>query len=83
EGAPNQAHGALVTEAVAGALWHTIRCQVAGGRIELLVAVSDHLSCVVLAPFIGAEAAIEIVTEERPASATTVGGCVSPVPQST
>lgn len=83
EGAPTQAQGALVTEAVAGAIWHTIRCQVAGGRIELLAAVSDHLSYVVLAPFIGAEAAVEIVTEERAPSATTVGGCVSPVPQST
>jgi TetR/AcrR family transcriptional regulator len=83
EGAPNQAHGALATEAVAGAIWHTIRCQVAGGRIELLAAISDHLSCVVLAPFIGTEAAIEIVTEERPANATSVDGCVSPVPQST
>jgi TetR/AcrR family transcriptional regulator len=82
-GAPARAHSALVTEAVAGAIWHTIRCQVAGGRIELLAAVSDHLSCVVLAPFIGAEAAIEIVTEERPPSATSVDGCVSPVPQST
>ncbi len=83
EGAPTPAHNALVTDAVAGALWHTIRCQVAGGRIELLAAVSDHLSCVVLAQFIGAEAAIEIVTEECPASTPTVDGCVSPVPQST
>ncbi len=83
EGAPTRAHSALVTEAVAGAISHTIRCQVAGGRVELLAAVSDHLSCVVLAPFIGVEAAIEIVTEERPAGVTSVDGCVSPVPQST
>jgi AcrR family transcriptional regulator len=83
EGAPTRAQSALITEAVAGAIWHTIRCQVAGGRIELLAAVSDHLSYVVLAPFIGAQAAIEIVTEERPPCATSVGDCVSPVPQST
>ena len=82
EGAPTTAQGSLTTEAVAGAIWHTIRCQVAGGRIELLAAVSDHLSYVVLAPFIGPEAAVEIVTEERPSGATCVDGCVSPVPQS-
>jgi AcrR family transcriptional regulator len=83
EGAPTQAQNALVTEAVAGAIWHTVRCQVAGGRIELLAAVSDHLSYVVLAPFIGAEAAVAILTEERTLDATSAGGCVSPVPQST
>ena len=82
QGAPTGAHGPRVTDAVAGAIWHTISCQVAGGRLELLPAVSDHLSCVVLAPFIGAEAAIAAVTDERGASATGVRGCVSPVRQS-
>jgi AcrR family transcriptional regulator len=66
EGAPAQADGSLTAEAVAGAIWHTIRCQAAGGRIQLLAALSDHLSYVVLAPFIGADAAAEIVTEESP-----------------
>jgi len=69
EGAPREAHGSFTTEAVAGAIWHTIRCQVAGGRIELLAALSDHLAYVVLAPFIGAAKAAEIITGERqPAS---------------
>lgn len=67
EGAPSQPQGCLTTEAVAGAIWHTIRWQVAGERIELLAALSDHLAYVVLAPFIGAEAAAEIVTEGVPA----------------
>jgi len=83
EGAPTQAQSALATEGIAGAIWHTVRCQVASGRVELLAAVSDHLSFVALAPFIGADAAIEIVTEERPSSAASLGDCVSPVPQST
>jgi AcrR family transcriptional regulator len=65
EGSPARARSSLITEAVAGAIWHTIRCQVAGGRIQLLAALSDHLAYVVLAPFIGVEAAVEIVTEER------------------
>jgi hypothetical protein len=65
EGAPTEADGRHTTDAVAGAIWHTIRCQVASGRVELLPALSDHLAYVVLAPFIGAEAAVEIVTDER------------------
>ncbi len=71
EGAPGDAQGGYTTDAVAGAIWHTIRCQVAGGRIELLPALSDHLAYVALTPYLGAENAVEIVTEERrPASAT-------------
>jgi AcrR family transcriptional regulator len=71
EGAPAEAQGSMTTDAVAGAIWHTIRCQVTGGRIQLLAALSDHLTYVVLAPFIGADAAVDIVTEERlPSSAT-------------
>jgi AcrR family transcriptional regulator len=65
EGAPVEAPGNLTTDAVAGAIWHTVRCQVMGGRIQLLAALSDHLAYIVLAPFIGADAAVEIVTEER------------------
>jgi AcrR family transcriptional regulator len=81
EGAPDVAQGQLTADAVAGAIWHVIRCQVAAGRIQLLAALSDHLAYVVLAPFIGAEAAVEIVTEERGASR---GACeLSRVPQST
>jgi AcrR family transcriptional regulator len=78
EGSPAKARGSLTTEAVAGAIWHTIRCQVAGGRIQLLAALSDHLAYVVLAPFIGADAAVEIVTEERRPS----GACDPRAPRS-
>jgi AcrR family transcriptional regulator len=66
EGSPTQPQGSLTAEAVAGAIWHTIRCQATGGRVHLLAALSDHLAYVVLAPYIGAEAAVEIVTEESP-----------------
>jgi hypothetical protein len=63
EGAPGESVGRLTVEVVGGAIWHTVRCQVASGRTQLLPAVSDYLSYVVLAPFIGAEAAVEVVTE--------------------
>jgi AcrR family transcriptional regulator len=64
EGAPGEPLGRLTVEGVGGAIWHTVRCQVASERIQLLPALSDYLSYVVLAPFIGADAAVEVVTEE-------------------
>jgi AcrR family transcriptional regulator len=63
EGAPGEPVGRLTVEVVGGAIWHTVRCQVASGRTQLLPAMSDYLAYVVLAPFIGAEAAVEVVTE--------------------
>jgi len=64
EGAPVEADASLITDAVAGAIWHTIRCQVVSGRIPLLAALSDHLAYVVLAPFIGTEAALATVASD-------------------
>jgi AcrR family transcriptional regulator len=65
EGAPCDAKSELAVEGVAGAIWHMVRCQVAAERIQLLPALSDYLSYIVLAPYIGAEAAVETVTAER------------------
>jgi AcrR family transcriptional regulator len=66
EGAPATC-GEFTLDGIAGAIWHTIRCQVASGRIQLLDALSEYVSYIVLAPFIGGQAASEIVTEELPA----------------
>jgi AcrR family transcriptional regulator len=68
QGAPGTPPGRLTVEGVGGAIWNTVRCQVASGRVQLLPAFSDFLSYVVLAPFIGADAAVEVVSEERPAA---------------
>ncbi|HLH13556.1 MAG TPA: TetR/AcrR family transcriptional regulator [Solirubrobacteraceae bacterium] len=65
EGAPARAHGRLTVDAIAGAIWHTIRCQVAAGRVQLLPALCDHLAYVVLAPHLGADAAAELLAQER------------------
>jgi AcrR family transcriptional regulator len=54
----------LVVDAIAGSIWHTIRCQVAGGRIALLPALSDYLSYVILGACIGAPAAAEALHAE-------------------
>jgi AcrR family transcriptional regulator len=69
EGAPEPARNKLAVEGVAGAIWHTIRCQVANGQIHLLPALSDYLAYIVLTPFIGADAAAEVVIEDEAALA--------------
>lgn len=69
EGAPEPARNKLAVEGVAGAIWHTIRCQVTNGQIHLLPALSDYLAYIVLTPFIGADAAAEIVIEDESALA--------------
>ncbi len=64
EGAPDIIQSELAVEGAAGAIWHTVRCQVTNGQIHLLPALADYLSYVVLAPLIGAEAAAEVVTDD-------------------
>ncbi|HWY90212.1 MAG TPA: TetR/AcrR family transcriptional regulator [Solirubrobacteraceae bacterium] len=75
EGAPEPARNKLAVEGVAGAIWHTIRCQVTSGQIHLLPALSDYLAYTVLAPFIGADAAAEVVIEDE--STLTAGASVA------
>jgi AcrR family transcriptional regulator len=65
QGAPARAPGRLIVEGLAGAIWHTIRCHAAGPRIQLLPALSDYLSYIALAPSIGADAAAEVLSEDR------------------
>jgi AcrR family transcriptional regulator len=69
EGAPEPSTNKLAVDGVAGAIWHTIRCQVTSGQIHLLPALSDYLAYIVLAPFIGADAAAEVVIDEEAALA--------------
>ncbi|HTZ63216.1 MAG TPA: TetR/AcrR family transcriptional regulator [Solirubrobacteraceae bacterium] len=63
--APYAPSNALITDCVAGAIWHTVRCQVASRQIHLLPALVDALAYVVLAAFAGAETAAEVVIEWR------------------
>jgi AcrR family transcriptional regulator len=64
DGAPAVADAALAVQGVAGALSHTVRCQVASGQIQLLSVLSDYLSYIVLAPFVGSEHAAQVVIED-------------------
>jgi AcrR family transcriptional regulator len=77
EGAPEPARNKLAVEGVAGAIWHTIRCQVTSGQIHLLPALSDYLVYIVLAPFIGADAAAEVVIEDEDESTLAAGASVA------
>jgi len=64
-GAPGEPLTALAKEGIEGAIWHTIYSQTAKGGTSALPALSDYLAYVVLAPYLGAEQAARIVTEDR------------------
>jgi AcrR family transcriptional regulator len=64
-GAPNPPLTDLAQEGIEGAIWHTIYCQTASGGTGALPELSDYLAYVVLAPYLGAEQAARLVTEDR------------------
>jgi AcrR family transcriptional regulator len=64
-GAPGEPLTALAKEGIEGAIWHTIYSQTARGGTSALPELSDYLAYVVLAPYLGAEPAARIVTENR------------------
>lgn len=66
-GAPGAPLTGLAYEGIEGAIWHTIYSQTTEGGTGALPELSDHLAYVVLTPFLGAEQAAQIVTEQRAA----------------
>lgn len=64
-GAPREARTQLAQEGIEGAIWHTIYSQAAKGGTGALPELSDPLAYVVLAPYLGAEQAARIATEEQ------------------
>jgi AcrR family transcriptional regulator len=66
ERAPAPQRGpALAREAIAGALWWIICTSVAGNRLARLPALVDQLAFIVLAPHVGAKAAVETIAAAR------------------
>jgi AcrR family transcriptional regulator len=66
ENAPHPSRGPLIAqEAVAGALWGIVWSCVLSKRLEQLPRVAEHLSYLVLAPYIGAQAAVEAIEAVR------------------
>jgi AcrR family transcriptional regulator len=55
----------LAKDAIAGALWGIISSCVLNNRVEQLPRVAEHLSFLVQAPYIGAEAAVESIEGAR------------------
>jgi AcrR family transcriptional regulator len=66
ESGPRPRRGPLIAmDAVAGALWGIISTCVLSNRVDQLPRVAEHLSFFVLAPYIGAEAAVESIEAAR------------------
>jgi AcrR family transcriptional regulator len=66
EAAPQPRRGPLIAEqAVTGALWGIVSSYPLGNRISRLRRLVDQLSFFVLAPYIGAEAAVEAIEAAR------------------
>jgi AcrR family transcriptional regulator len=80
EGAPEGTGGILAGEGVTGAIAHIVRCQVASEKIHRLPALTDYLTYIVLAPFIGTEAAAGIVTDDDQDPATCRAGGAARIP---
>jgi AcrR family transcriptional regulator len=72
-GAPGAGPPRMAVEGIAGALWHTIGAQLAGGRSRLLPLLCDHLAFIVLTPCIGADAAAEALAREPAARSASCG----------
>jgi AcrR family transcriptional regulator len=51
----------LILQAIAGAVWGILHDQVTRGSGRLLPVLADQISCITLAPVIGAEAAIQAI----------------------
>jgi AcrR family transcriptional regulator len=64
--APPPCRGPLIArEAVTGALWGIVSGRVLGDHLDHLPRLTEHLSFLVLAPYIGAEAAVESIEAHR------------------
>jgi AcrR family transcriptional regulator len=63
EGAPRRARTRLAPKWISGALAYTLHTEAMAGRIHLLECLSDYLSYVVLAPFIGPERAAQTIAQ--------------------
>jgi AcrR family transcriptional regulator len=67
QGAPAEP-GAVVREATAGAIWHTVYCHVVSQQVARLPLISDQLAYVILAPAMGGDQAVATLTDAAEAS---------------
>jgi AcrR family transcriptional regulator len=71
EGAPRRASARRAPEWISGALSHTLHTEVMAGRGHLLDTLSEYISYVVLAPYLGPEQAAQTIVEARAHLAST------------
>lgn len=61
----------VVADGIVAAIWGVLHDYVAGGSIDQMPELTDHISFIVLAPTIGAESAIEALRQHGAAAAGT------------
>jgi hypothetical protein len=71
EGAPRRTGARLAPEWISGALAHTMHTEVMAGRGHLLDTLSEYMSYVVLAPYLGPEQAAQTIVKARRHAAAT------------
>jgi AcrR family transcriptional regulator len=69
EGAPRRPRTRIAVEGIAGGLWQVLACEANAGRGHRLPVLCEYVSYVVLAPFVGPEAAVKAIAQSRQASA--------------
>ncbi len=69
EGAPRRPRTRIAVEGIAGALWQILAGEVVAGRGHRLPVLSEYVSYVVLAPFVGPEEAAAAIVRSRAAEA--------------
>lgn len=72
EGAPRRARTRSASTWISGALAYTLHTEVMAGRTHLLECLTDYVSYIVLAPYIGPERALQTIAEaaKNPARGT-------------
>jgi AcrR family transcriptional regulator len=74
EGASQRPRSRIAVEGVAGALGQILTCEVLAGRGHRLPVLSEYVSYVVLAPFLGPEASAEAIARSRAAGSPATNG---------
>jgi AcrR family transcriptional regulator len=65
EGAPRRPRTRIAVEGIAGGLWQILSCEATAGRGHRLPVLREYASYVILAPFIGPEAAVRTIVRSR------------------
>jgi AcrR family transcriptional regulator len=77
EGAPRRPRTRIAVEGIAGGLWHVLNREALAGRGHRLPVLSEYVSYVVLAPYLGPDAAVEAIVRARTAGARCNGAATA------